>query len=478
MRQGKPARTGPFFGLKLDLRRREKLCDDICAHLANSDAPGAFTCFRQHSLSAVKLPHAHANPELFDALAKGECLSADGMGIVWAARLLGKAIPERVTGIDLMTDLLARFAKDQTRVFLLGAKPDVLEKLQAKLRNTYPQLVIAGAHHGYEPDDTKLAEIVRRSKADAVFVALPSPRKEVFVDQFARHTGCRFAMGVGGAFDVLAGDIQRAPKIWQQAGLEFLWRIFCQPRYMLPRYARGLFAFAKLVAPEIGQVHLHHMRSVLQKAAIAGAVGLFLMLGANGRAAGFTNPDFSLADQDAAIDWLQTNIAAASNPQDIQQIIDAITQMMWVQGVLISDQRIRELLDLFEVLLAQGGSNSFLIETVFGGVLANLSAMHPAPDQFSALVMRSAAGTVSRLAVARHADLVSFAQSRPLVASVLVRQPDPQVSQRVAERERRGFSNFFQLDEGTVSGMEITLRTYTEYEDVSNVPELEDASPR
>lgn len=478
MRQGKLASNGPFFGLKLDLREREQLCADICAHLAKPDAMAASSCFRQHSLSAVKLPHAHTNSELFDALAKGECLSADGMGIVWAARLLGISIPERVTGIDLMTDLLARFSTDQTRVFLLGAKPDVLEKLQAKLRKVYPGLVIAGAHHGYEPDDAKFAEIVRQSHADALFVALPSPRKELFIDRFAWQTGCRFAMGVGGAFDVLAGDIQRAPKIWQQAGLEFLWRIYCQPRYMLPRYVSGLYAFAKLVVPEIGRVHLRRMRSALTKAAIAGAVGLLLLLGTDGRAASFTTPDFDLADQEAALEWLETNISAVSNPQDLRQLINAITEMMWAQGVLISDQSIRELLDLFEALLAKAGENSFLIETVFGGVLANLSAMHPMPEQFSAVVLRNASGIASRLVVARHVDLISFAGSRPLVGSAPERQADHLVPLKATERERRGFGRFTQLDEGVVGGPMITSRTYTEYEYLSDVPELEDASPR
>lgn len=478
MQQGKLAGFRRFFGLKLDLRRREKLCADICAHLANPSAPDAPNCFRQHSLSAVKLPHAHANPELFNALAKCECLSADGMGIVWAARLLGVSIPERVTGIDLMTDLLARFSADQTRVFLLGAKPDVLDKLQAKLRMAYPGLVIAGAHHGYEPDDAKLAEIIRQSHADALFVALPSPRKELFVDRFAPQTGCRFAMGVGGAFDVLAGDIQRAPKLWQRAGLEFLWRICCQPRYMLPRYVSGLFAFAKLVVPEIGRVRLRRMRSALTKAAIAGGVGLVLLLGTDGRAADLSEPNFEMADQEAAIEWLETNIAAVSNPADIRQLIDAITERVWAQGVLISDQSIRELLDLFEVLLAQAGANSFLIETVFGGVLVNLSAMHPVPQAFSAVVLRNASGMASRLVVARHVDLISFAGSRQFVGSASERQPDPQVSLKSAEKERRGFGRFSQLDEGAVGGPTITSWTYTEHEDLSDVPELEDASPR
>lgn len=236
-----------FWGLRLDIRRQTELADDICARL-DMDRRG---CFRHLSLNAVKFAQACRNRDLWRILTQADCLSADGMGIVWAARLLGIAVPERVTGIDLMQSLLPRFEAVGHSVFLLGARAEVLDRLQKRLRLDFPHLIIAGAHHGYEANDAKLAEMVRRSGADTVFVALPSPRKDSFVINHGAQTGCRFVMGVGGAFDVLSGDIKRAPEIWQRYGLEFAWRMVCAPRVMVPRYVCGLAWFARIVIPAV-----------------------------------------------------------------------------------------------------------------------------------------------------------------------------------------------------------------------------------
>ncbi|AXO15713.1 glycosyltransferase [Thalassospira indica] len=172
-----------FFGLPLDTRRRRLVCADIASRLRKGTASASQACFHHHCLNASKLTAVMRDDRLLAALSRADCLSADGMGIVWAARLLGIRVAERVTGIDLMTDLLAQFAQDGTRVFLLGARQGVLDQLQVILPARFPGLIIAGTHHGYEPDDEKLADCVAQTKPDALFVALPSPRKELFVDQ-------------------------------------------------------------------------------------------------------------------------------------------------------------------------------------------------------------------------------------------------------------------------------------------------------
>ncbi|HAI30724.1 MAG TPA: hypothetical protein DCM48_14530, partial [Thalassospira sp.] len=107
MRDELKGHTAAFFGLPLDTRRRRVVCADIALRLRKGTATANQACFRHHCLNATKLPAALRDDRLFSALSRADCLSADGMGIVWAARLLGIKVAERVTGIDLMTDLLA-----------------------------------------------------------------------------------------------------------------------------------------------------------------------------------------------------------------------------------------------------------------------------------------------------------------------------------------------------------------------------------
>ncbi|WP_158091201.1 WecB/TagA/CpsF family glycosyltransferase [Thalassospira mesophila] len=216
--------------------------DDILAGLEQNQR------LRHISLNAIKLVAARKDAALCDALRACDCLSADGMGIVWAAKLLGYRLAGRVTGIDLMMSLMPGLAERRSSVFLLGAKPDIVARTRSRLVRDYPGLNIVGWRHGYEATDAEMADMVAQSGADVVFVALPSPRKERFVVEYAEACGARLLIGVGGAFDVISGQVKRAPQSWQNAGMEWLWRVLQAPRAMSPRYAKGLFQFAILVA--------------------------------------------------------------------------------------------------------------------------------------------------------------------------------------------------------------------------------------
>jgi N-acetylglucosaminyldiphosphoundecaprenol N-acetyl-beta-D-mannosaminyltransferase len=174
---------------------------------------------------------------------------ADGAAVVWAARVLGKSLPERVAGIDLMQHLVERAAQEDLSIFLLGARPAVVERLVALYRERHPRLRIAGFRDGYfdrsRQDD--LARSVRDSGADILFIGMPTPFKEVWAWQVRDELGARLILGVGGSFDVLAGFIARAPAWMQRAGLEWLWRLLCEPRRMWKRYLLSNTAFLWLV---------------------------------------------------------------------------------------------------------------------------------------------------------------------------------------------------------------------------------------
>jgi N-acetylglucosaminyldiphosphoundecaprenol N-acetyl-beta-D-mannosaminyltransferase len=201
-------------------------------------------------VNAAKLVHMQRDPGLRRAVLAADVILADGMSVVWAARLLGRPLPERVTGIDLMHSLLELADADGLRLYCLGATEAVLEQTLDVIRRRHPGAVIAGAHHGYfQPGDVpSLLEAIRHSRADILFVAMGSPAKERFLARHADVLDVPVLHGVGGSFDVLAGKVRRAPSIVQAAGLEWLWRVMQEPRRLWKRYLVTNTRFSLMVA--------------------------------------------------------------------------------------------------------------------------------------------------------------------------------------------------------------------------------------
>ena len=207
--------------------------------------------FTQHmAINAAKLVTMR-DDERMRAIVDGcELVNADGQSVVWASQLLGDPLPERVAGIDLMHGLLERAEQRGYRVYFLGAQADVLERALERLRERHPGLLIAGARDGYfAPDEApEVCDAIRASRPHMLFVAMSSPRKEYFLGEHGRSLGVPFVMGVGGSIDVVAGVTRRAPRVWQQLGLEWLFRLLQEPRRMFRRYAVTNTRFALMVA--------------------------------------------------------------------------------------------------------------------------------------------------------------------------------------------------------------------------------------
>jgi N-acetylglucosaminyldiphosphoundecaprenol N-acetyl-beta-D-mannosaminyltransferase len=205
----------------------------------------------QHScINVAKFVAMQSDEMLADSVRSSHVVSVDGMGIVWAARLLNLDVPERVAGIDLMDSVLRLCAMNGYRPFFLGARQNVLRTATSKALAHYPGLQFAGWHHGYfkAEEEADVVATIRNSGADCLFVAMPSPRKEQFLAQHRTHLGVPFIMGVGGAADVLAGYVRRAPNWVQAIGLEWLFRMIQEPRRLGPRYLRTNTAFGMLLA--------------------------------------------------------------------------------------------------------------------------------------------------------------------------------------------------------------------------------------
>ena len=241
-----------FFGLPLDLVTLDDMLravDEVIETRGQAE---------HGSLAANNVVRANDHPEYLAALRRHCFVTADGQGVVWAARLLGHAVPERVTGADLMLALLGQAEARGHRVYLLGAAADVLADAEAAIKRRHPRLAVVGRHHGYfaPADDDRIVEDIAASQADLLFLAFPSPRKEIFLMSHRDALRVPFAMGVGGMFDVIAGRVRRAPGWIQKAGLEWAFRMVQEPRRLFVRYVT---THTKFVARVAGPVVRHKL---------------------------------------------------------------------------------------------------------------------------------------------------------------------------------------------------------------------------
>lgn len=200
------------------------------------------------TLNAEILYQAQENQRLLRLINKADLVTPDGSGIVWGADYLGMPLKERVSGIDLLWEICRVAPEKGWRIYLLGAAPGVAEQAAANLKIKYEGISIAGVRNGYFDLNNKeevqhIVEDVRNAAADILFIAMGAPRQEYFIEDYGKEFGVKVAIGVGGSFDVVAGNVKRAPVFMQKMGIEWLWRLLCQPsrwkRMMnLPRFVR------------------------------------------------------------------------------------------------------------------------------------------------------------------------------------------------------------------------------------------------
>lgn len=200
------------------------------------------------TLNAEILYQAQENQRLLRLINKADLVTPDGSGIVWGADYLGMPLKERVSGIDLLWEICRVAPEKGWRIYLLGAAPGVAEQAAANLKIKYEGIYIAGVRNGYFDLNNKeevqhIVEDVRNAAADILFIAMGAPRQEYFIEDYGKEFGVKVAIGVGGSFDVVAGNVKRAPVFMQKMGIEWLWRLMTQPsrwkRMMnLPRFVR------------------------------------------------------------------------------------------------------------------------------------------------------------------------------------------------------------------------------------------------
>ena len=204
-------------------------------------------------VNAAKLVNMQHHAELRDAVNSSDFLIADGMAVVWASRLLKCPLPERIAGIDLFVRLLQEGGARGQSVYLLGARQEVVEEVVKRVERDYPGLRVAGYRNGYFSDDEipEILDDIRASGADMLFLGITPPKKEIFLARWGRDVSVFVAHGVGGAFDVLADKVPRAPMLFQRFGMEWFFRVLQEPRRMWKRYLVTNTSFILMVLREL-----------------------------------------------------------------------------------------------------------------------------------------------------------------------------------------------------------------------------------
>jgi len=261
-----------LFDLPVDILTHRETVDRILSAIAQGQR-----C--QHvALNVAKLVNARSNAELERDIRDSDIIGIDGVGILLALRLLGHDAPHRVAGIDLFESLMAECAARGLKPYLLGATTTIVTDAQRALSRRYPALIFAGSRDGYfkPADEIEVCEQIRESGADCLFIAMPTPRKELFMRRHRDALGVSFVMGIGGTLDVIAGRVRRAPLMLQRAGLEWAYRMVQEPLRLGGRYLYTNAVFATLLGWHLlghwGRLYKASIRRS-QKAPNAGAAG-------------------------------------------------------------------------------------------------------------------------------------------------------------------------------------------------------------
>ncbi|WP_034537040.1 WecB/TagA/CpsF family glycosyltransferase [Carnobacterium inhibens] len=226
------------LGVTFDNKTKEAFLKELMARIDHKKKSFVVTANPEIVMYAKK------DPNYMSLIKEADYVIADGIGIIKGSKMLGTPIVERVAGYDLMLALLDEANQQGSRVYLLGAKEDVLQSTVAKVKKLYPSINLVGSRNGYfDFSDSAVIEAVQATQPDIVFVAIGYPKQEQWIHQYMRTASTGLLMGVGGSFDVLSGKSKRAPKIFIKLNIEWLYRLIKQPfrikRMMaLPRFLR------------------------------------------------------------------------------------------------------------------------------------------------------------------------------------------------------------------------------------------------
>ena len=208
-------------------RAGEILAGNKTCYAVTPNAEIAYEALRDESLRAL--------------LNEADLVLPDGAGVVLASKILKTPLQQKVAGVDFADGLLGMLAQNGKSVYLLGSKPGIAELAAEKMREKHPGLTICGMHDGYVKDDAPVIAAINEAKPDVLFVCLGAPKQELFMKRHQNDLSCRLMIGLGGSLDSFAGTVKRAPKWMIRANLEWLYRLYKEPKRFgrmlrLPKY--------------------------------------------------------------------------------------------------------------------------------------------------------------------------------------------------------------------------------------------------
>lgn len=236
-----------IYGIKINPLRKAEIVEIIDTHVSHNT-----WTFHLTGVNPETIAQAQENAALRTAINSSDIVNIDNMLVVTSLRLLGYRIPERAACPDIFEQLMQLSSIKGYSVYFLGAKEEILQQMIGNLKAKYPALKIAGARNGYykTEDESSVVKEIELLKPDLLFIALPSPEKELFIHNYKNKLGARFAFGVGGVFDVQAGKVRRAPLWMRSIGLEGVHRMLQNPANYGKRYKRYYVPFIKLFMKE------------------------------------------------------------------------------------------------------------------------------------------------------------------------------------------------------------------------------------
>lgn len=214
-----------ILGVNVDKSTDREACEKIYAMLDEERQHWIFTPNSEIIMMAYK------DEEFRGILNKADLLTADGIGVVYASRILKNPIPERAAGYDIACMMIEKIAKSGHRLFLFGGREGVAETAKKNLEEQYPFIQIVGTRNGYfkPEEESGIVEEINAANPDIIFVCLGAPAQEKWIARNSDKLNVKVLMGVGGSLDVIAGTAERAPDAWCNRGLEWLYRLIKQP---------------------------------------------------------------------------------------------------------------------------------------------------------------------------------------------------------------------------------------------------------